>query len=130
MSSINFKREMNLSVDQAVEKVTEAIKPVGFGILTRIDFHTKMKEKLNKDMEPVVILGACNPQLAFEAFEKNTDVTSLMPCNVVVRSLGPSKVSIEMIKPSKMMEFLNEPALVKLAEVADAHLQKALESLK
>lgn len=129
MSDINFKREMNLSVDEAVQQVTEALKPEGFGILTRIDFHAKIKEKLGKDISPVVILGACNPQLAFEVFQRNTDFTSLIPCNVVVREIGPKKVSIEIAKPSSMLKALGDKQLVELARDADTRLEKMLERL-
>lgn len=129
MSEINFKREVNLSVDEAVEKVTEALKPEGFGILTRIDFHSKIKEKLGKDITPIVILGACNPQLAYEVFQRNTDFTSLIPCNVVVRELGPKKVSIEIAKPTTMLKALGDNALVALAHDVDTRLEKMLERL-
>lgn len=129
MSKINIKKEVNLTVDEAVDQITTKLKDLGFGILTRIDFHCKMKEKLNKDLDPVVILGACNPAMAFEAYSRNTDVTSLMPCNVVVRQLGPKKVSIEMIRLSTMMGSLNNPELVKMAEPMDVQIQKMFETL-
>lgn len=129
MNSINFKKEVHLTVDQAIDKVTKGLKSIGFGVLTRIDFHTKMKEKLNQDLKPVVILGACNPALAFEAYQVNTDVTGLLPCNVVVRDLGNNKTSIEAVKPSSMMETLGEKKLAELARSVDQKLQTMLESL-
>jgi uncharacterized protein (DUF302 family) len=129
MNSVNFKREVSCSVDEAITRVGEALKTEGFGILTRIDFHLKIKEKLNKEMLPTVILGACNPQLAFEAFKKNPDVASLLPCNVVVRDLGTGKVSIEVAKPTAMMEMLGDQELVNLAKAADKQLAKVLEAI-
>lgn len=129
MSSINFKREMKLSVDEAVTRITEALKPVGFGILTRIDFHSKIKEKLDKEIAPVVILGACNPALAYEAFQRNTDFTSLIPCNVVIREVGQGRVSIEVAKPTSMMAVLGNADLVNMAQDADKSLLKVLENL-
>ncbi len=129
MSAINFKREISCSVDDAIKRVESGLESEGFGILTRIDFHLKIKEKLGKEILPTVILGACNPNLAYEAFQKNTDVTSLLPCNVVVRDLGEGRVSVEAAKPSMMMEILGDRELVSLAADADNRLQKVLESL-
>lgn len=130
MKSINFKREMNLTVEQAVEAVTQTLKNEGFGVLTRIDFHSKIKEKIGKDLAPVVILGACDPNLAYQAYQKNSDITSLLPCNVVVRELGRAKVSVEIVKPTMMMEMLGDSELVSLAGSADQRLKKALETIK
>lgn len=126
--SINFKREMQATVDEAIERITQALKQEGFGILTRIDMHAKFKEKLGKEVPAVVILGACNPQLAFEAYTRATDVTSLLPCNAVVRDLGQGRVSVELAKPTALMEVLGDAALVELAQVADQKLKNALES--
>lgn len=127
--SINFKREIDSSVEGAIERVTAALKNEGFGILTRIDLHSKIKEKLGKELPPTVILGACNPQLAYEAYQVDTDVTSLLPCNAVIRSLGGDRVSVELLKPSAMMTVLGNESLVTLAKDADDRLQRALEGI-
>ena len=125
--SINFNREMQATVEEAIERITQALKQEGFGILTRIDMHAKFKEKLGKEVPAVVILGACNPQLAFEAYTRATDVTSLLPCNAVVRDLGQGRVSVELAKPTALMEVLGDAALVELAQVADQKLKNALD---
>ena len=125
--SINFKREIQATVDEAIERITQALKQEGFGVLTRIDMHAKFKEKLGKDVLPVVILGACNPQLAFEAYSRAPDVTSLLPCNAVVRDLGQGRVSVELAKPTALMEVLGDAALVELAQHADQKLENALD---
>lgn len=130
MNSINLKKEISGSVDLAIGQVTQALQAEGFGILTRIDFHSKIKEKLGKDLPPTVILGACNPSLAFEAYSSNPDVTSLLPCNAVVREIAPGKVSVELAKPSAMMEILGDAGLVRLAQAADERLQNALNRLR
>ncbi len=126
MASISFKREVNGQVDAVVERLKTMLGSQGFGILTRIDFHTKIKEKLGKDLPPVVILGACNPSLAYEAFLKNSDVAGLVPCNAVVRELEINKVSIELTKPSALMAVLGNKELERLASDADAKLAKVL----
>ncbi len=126
-NSICFKREISGELDSVIERVTSALKVEGFGVLTRIDLHSKIKEKLGKEIRPAVILGACNPQLAFEAYERNTDVASLLPCNAVVRDIGDGRFSVELAKPSALMEMLGDRKLVEFAQDADAKLQRALE---
>lgn len=128
-NSISFKREINTSVESAVERITAALKTEGFGVLTRIDLHAKVKEKLGKDLRPVVILGACNPQLAYDAYQSNPDVASLLPCNAVVRDLGESRISVELAKPSSLMTVLGDPKLIALAGEADSRLQNLLEKM-
>jgi uncharacterized protein (DUF302 family) len=105
------------------------LKLEGFGVLTRIDFHLKMKEKLGKDVKPTVILGACNPKLAYEAFQANTDVTALLPCNAVVRETAPGKASVELALPSALMTILGDSGLVRLAAEADAILGRVLSKV-
>jgi uncharacterized protein (DUF302 family) len=128
MADINFKREITGSLENVVQKITEKLAVEGFGILTRIDFHKKIKEKLNKDIRPVVILGACNPALAYEAFQRNPDVASLLPCNAVVREIADGKVSVELMKPTAMMKILGDEELTRLSADADIRLKRALEA--
>ncbi len=130
MQSVNIKKEFSGEVEKVIPILTQALQKVGFGILTRIDFHVKMKEKLGKTLPPTVILGACNPQLAFEAYQRNPDVTSLLPCNAVVREVAPHRVSVELARPSAMMMPLGDAALVELACSADEKLQKVIDGLE
>jgi len=124
--AINFKREINATVDQAVERITKALGAEGFGILTRIDMHSKIREKTGKEILPTVILGACNPMLAYEAYTANSDVASLLPCNAVVREIAPGKISLELAKPTAMMQILGDARLAELAREADAKIERAL----
>lgn len=126
MDSINFKREIPDTVDHAVERITRALGAEGFGILTRIDMHGKIKEKTGKDIIPTVILGACNPNLAYEAYVANSDVASLLPCNAVVREIAPGKISLELAAPTALMRILGDAKLTELACEADTRLQRAL----
>lgn len=129
MNTINFKREIADTLDQAVERVTKALGKEGFGVLTRIDLHHKIKEKLGKDVVPTVILGACNPNLAYEAYTQNSDVAGLLPCNAVLRETAPGKISVELTAPSAMMKVLGDTQLVELAGEADARIQVALSNV-
>lgn len=128
MIVINFKREIHATMDQAIERATKALAAEGFGVLTRIDMHSKIKEKTGKDIVPTVILGACNPNLAYEAYTANSDVASLLPCNAVVREVAPGKVSLEFVKPTAMMQILGEAKLSELAGEADAKIERALNN--
>ncbi|HCI13146.1 MAG: hypothetical protein A2063_02815 [Gallionellales bacterium GWA2_60_142] len=129
MTAINFKREIAATVDEAVERTTKALAAEGFGILTRIDMHTKIKEKTGKDIVPTVILGACNPNMAYEAYTANSDVASLLPCNAVVREVSAGKVSVELAAPSALMVILGDAKLVELAREADTKIGRALANL-
>jgi uncharacterized protein (DUF302 family) len=124
--SINFKREIAGTFDDAIERASKALAAEGFGILTLIDMHSKIKEKTGKNIIPNVILGACNPQLAYEAYTANSDVASLLPCNAVVREIAPGKISVEFAKPSGMMKILGDAKLTALAVEADARIERAL----
>ncbi|MBK6999943.1 MAG: DUF302 domain-containing protein [Rhodoferax sp.] len=126
MNHINFKREIAATVDQAVERVTKALAEQGFGILTRIDMHSKILDKTGKVIIPTVILGACNPNLAYEAYIVNSDVAGLLPCNAVIRELAPGKISVELTAPSAMMRILGDDHLVQLAGEADKRIELAL----
>lgn len=126
MSGINFKREIEDSFDHAIERATKALGAEGFGVLTRIDMHSKIKEKTGKDIVPTVILGACNPNLAYEAYTANTDVASLLPCNAVIREVAAGRVSLEFAAPSGMMRILGDQQLTDLAKEADTRIERAL----
>lgn len=129
MPALNMKRTVTGSLPEVIERISAALKKESFGILTRIDLHEKFKEKLGKEVAPVVILGACNPQLAYEAYAHAPDVTALLPCNVVLRELGPGEISVEIAKPSSLMAFLGDAQLAAMAEQADDRLRRALDAL-
>ena len=129
MTAINFKREIADTIDHAIERITKALGAEGFGILTRIDMHSKIKEKTGKEIIPTVILGACNPMLAYEAYTANSDVASLLPCNAVIREIAPGRVSVELAKPTAMMQILGDAGLTELAREADAKIERALTSM-
>ena len=129
MTVINFKRELADTVDHAIERVIKALGAEGFGILTRIDMHTKIKEKTGKDIVPTVILGACNPNLAYEAYLANSDVASLLPCNAVIREIAPGQISVELAAPSAMMMILGDAKLTELAREADTRIERALATV-
>ena len=129
MQNLAIRKTISLSLDLAVEKTTNALKEIGFGILTRIDFDQKIKEKLGKQLPRTVILGACNPALAYEAYMQNTDVTLLVPCNLVVREIAKGQCAIEMIRPSQMMQILPGIEMQDLITKAEADLSRVFANL-
>ncbi|MGZ3649771.1 MAG: DUF302 domain-containing protein [Bdellovibrionota bacterium] len=122
MKNISLKSEFNGTVEEAVIAVTHALQGEGFGVLTRIDLDKKFQEKLGKTIPPAVILGACAPAMAFEAYTANSDVALLLPCNVVLRETGTKKISVEIARPSTLLEILADPRLSGMASEADNKL--------
>lgn len=121
-------RETNLGYDQAIARVKEALKEEGFGVLTEIDVKRTLKEKIDKDVEPYIILGACNPKLASRSLEVEPDIGLLLPCNVIVaKTAAGSRVGIA--NPMSFVEFTANPALNDVAREADERLRRAIEKL-
>ena len=114
--------------DEAVNRVTEALKTEGFGVLTTIDVQQTLKQKLGVDFRRYVILGACNPQLAHRALTLEPGVGLLLPCNVVV-SDGPEGALVQVVKPRAMLEVVGRQELAPIAEDADARLRRAMDRL-
>ena len=128
MVTYGFGTTLDLPFDRAVERVKEALKVEGFGVLTEIDVQRTLREKLGQEMERYLILGACNPQLAHQALDREREIGLLLPCNVVVREVeGGSWVGIA--DPQAMLSVSGNPALDDLAAEAKARLQRALDSL-
>lgn len=104
--------------DETVAAVREQLAEAGFGVLTEIDIKATLKAKLDVDVEPQVILGACRPQLAHQALEAEPSIAAMLPCNVVVRSTSEGTI-VEAFDPRVMMSFAGEAAGETLRAVAD-----------
>ena len=120
--------ELDTTYDDTIGRVREALKDQGFGVLTEIDVRQTLKDKLDVDIEPQVILGACNPQLAHRALEIDPRVATLLPCNVVVRTENGRTV-VEALDPKLIAEVPGNPALAPIAEEAGQRIQAALDAL-
>ena len=129
MSSLGFEKTIKASMIAAEEKVTEALKEKGFGILTKIDFACKIKEKLNKEVRPTLILGACNPEMAYETYSQDKNMLLLIPCNVTLEQVSDSEVKVSMIRPSAMLKALEKPSLTEMAKQADDILAGVMQGL-
>jgi len=128
-SHYGFRAESEMSYDEAVERVTAALKQEGFGVLTRIDVKATLKKKIDADFRRYIILGACNPVLANEALNTELEIGLLLPCNVIVyeREGGGSVVSIA--DPEIMMQAAANESLAPLGGEAAARLRRVLDSL-
>jgi len=119
---------VDLPYDEAVPRVKEAFKAQGFGTLTEIDVQATLKDKLDVDIEPYVILGACNPQLAHQALEVTRDIGLLLPCNVVVREHTGSVV-VQALDAGVIAAVPDLPELQPIAAEAGRRIQAALDDL-
>jgi uncharacterized protein (DUF302 family) len=116
------------SFAEANAQIREALKAVGFGVLTEIDVQSTLREKLGAEMEQYVILGACNPPLAHQALLADRTVGLLLPCNVVVREAGDCTV-VEALDPRAIADISGQPLLKDIAEDAAGRLRAALDTL-
>ena len=131
-NNLTYQAILDLPFEAAVQKVTEALKEEGFGVLTQIDVKATLKEKLGEDVEPHIILGACNPPLAHKAMTSAPLVSLLLPCNVTVRQTAEGSL-VSIINPQTMLavEGLGEnPGVSEVAEEAAARLRRVAEALR
>ncbi len=130
VTTIGTRITLQLPYEQAIEKVTAALKAQGFGILTEIDVKATLKKKLEVDFQRYVILGACNPPLAYRALSADLDVGLLLPCNVTVYEKSPNESIVGLIDPLSMLGVLPKPELQPIAQEARARLERVAEALK
>lgn len=128
-SNYGFGKTVSCSFGEAVEKVSAALQQEGFGILSDIDVAATLKKKLNHDMPPYRILGACNPPLAKQALEAEPSIGLLLPCNVVVRELDAGKASIEFMSPDAVLQLVDKPAIAALAGQVRERLNRVMAAL-
>ena len=108
MTQYTLKTTVRRPYDETVEAVRAELSAAGFGILTEIDLKATLKAKLDVDVAPQVILGACRPQLAHQALEADPSIAALLPCNVVVRSTGETTTVVEAFDPDAMMSLAGQ----------------------
>ncbi len=114
---------------ETVTRVRDALTEQGFGVLTEIDVTTTMHAKLGKDIEDYVILGACNPPLAYQALGVDRSLGLLLPCNIVVRSTADDGTIVEILDPQIMVTLTDRPELKPVADEAARRLAAVLAAL-
>lgn len=121
----HIKAPSQLPFAATVERARAALADEGFGVLTEIDVQAKMKEKLDKDMPPYLILGACAPPLAWDALQSEADLGVLLPCNVCVYERD-GQVTVSAMEPKAALELIEDPVVDQVAEEASERLHRAV----
>jgi uncharacterized protein (DUF302 family) len=129
----SFTVELALPYEEALDRVTEALKAEGFGVLTRIDLHEAFAEKLGESFRNYTILGACNPPLAFKAVSASPEVGMFLPCNVTVEAAGSDASVVRFLDPDLIMgqaSFGHIPEMNEVAVDAKERLGRAVVALR
>jgi uncharacterized protein (DUF302 family) len=128
-NGFGFGKTVDLGFDEAINKVSEELEVEGFGVLSDIDVAGKMKAKLDKDMPPYRILGACNPALAYQAVSAEPEIGLLLPCNVLVREDDDGGVHVSFMDPQAVLSLVDNPDVEPLAGEVKARLERVLAAL-
>jgi len=122
--------QLKTDFDSALQRVTDALKAEGFGVLTEIDVKSTLKKKLDVDFRPYKILGACNPHLAHRALTADPQIGLLLPCNVVVAQSDENTVEVSLVDPISMLGIVKNPEIEPVAQEARTRLERVVASLK
>jgi len=124
-----FTAVLNIPYEDAVSKITEALKEEGFGVLTEINVKETLKKKLGIDFRKYVILGACNSPYAHRTLQVDLDVGLLLPCNVIVYETDDKKAYVSAINPVSALEVIKNEELRKIAEEVSEKLKRVVEKV-
>jgi uncharacterized protein (DUF302 family) len=124
-----FSKTISLSFDEAIIRVTDVLKSEGFGIISEIRMHEKLKEKLGVDYKKYTILGACNPGYAYKALQVEDKIGTMLPCNIVVQELSANNIEVAAVNPIASMMAIQNPALIGIAKEVTDKLQVVIRRL-
>ena len=125
----HFSKTVDLPFDAAVAAATDALKKNGFGVLTQIDVKDTLHKKIGVDFRPYLILGACNPKLAYQALTLEDKIGTMLPCNVVVQQRVGSKVEISAVDPVASMSAIDNPRLGEVASQVRELLKQVIADI-
>lgn len=124
-----FSKTVSLSFDEAINRVTDVLKSEGFGIISEIRMHEKLKEKLGVDFKKYTILGTCNPAYAFKALQVEDKIGTMLPCNIVVQELSENQIEVAAVNPIASMMAIQNPELIGIAKEVTDKLQVVISRL-
>jgi len=124
-----FSKTISLSFDEAIIRVTEVLKSEGFGIISEIRMHEKLKEKLGVDFKKYTILGACNPSYAYNVLQVEDKIGTMLPCNIVVQELSENHIEVAAVNPIASMMAIQNPELIEIASDVTDKLQVVISRL-
>ena len=124
-----FTTVLNTSYEDAISKITDALKEEGFGVLTEIDVKATLKKKLNVDFRKYVILGACNPPFAHRTLQADLDVGLLLPCNVIVYETDDKKAYVSALNPVSALEVIKSEELRNIAKEISEKLKRVVNKV-
>lgn len=127
--SYYFSKTLETSFDEAISRTTDALKKYGFGVLTEIRIHEKLKEKIGVDFQKYTILGACNPPMAYKALQAENKIGTMLPCNVIVQDLGNGMTEVAAVNPVESMKAIENQELGDVALQVTELLRKVIAEL-
>jgi uncharacterized protein (DUF302 family) len=127
---LGFTVQLKTDFATAIQRVTDALKAEGFGVLTEIDVKETLKKKIDVDFRPYKILGACNPTLSHRALIAAPEVGLLLPCNVTVSQEGEGVIAVSIVDPIAMLGVVKHPELESVASEARTKLERVAASLQ
>ncbi len=127
--SYTFHTTLETTYEEAIAKVTAALQAEGFGILTEIDVKETLKQKLDVDFRKYIILGACNPALAYQALQAEKNIGAMLPCNVIVQENDAGQVEVAAVDPVASMQAVTNRDLAEIATEVQGKLKKVIDNL-
>ena len=124
-----YSKTVDIDFDEAVSRITQALKNEGFGILTEIDVKSTLKKKLDVDFRNYRILGSCNPPFAYKALQVEDKIGTMLPCNVIVQEKADDSIEIAAIDPIASMKAIDNPNLNDIAETIGQKLKMIIETI-
>jgi uncharacterized protein (DUF302 family) len=127
--SYYFTKKVDYNFQVAIDRVSEELKKEGFGILTEIDIKETLKKKIDVEIKPYTILGACNPQFAYKALRMENKIGTMLPCNIIVQELESGGVEVSAVDPVASMIAVKNEKLGAVAEEVRAKIRHVIEKL-
>ncbi|NIM11450.1 MAG: DUF302 domain-containing protein [Candidatus Aminicenantes bacterium] len=127
--SYYFNKIVDMPFEQAIERVTAELKKEGFGVLTQIDVKETLKKKLDVDFRKYKILGACNPNFAFQALQKEDKIGVMLPCNVILQETPDNKIEVAAVDPIASMAGVENTDLADIATQVQAKLKRVIDGV-